>query len=322
MSKSNIQWTHFTENPIRRKDSLANYCTKVSEGCEHCYAEIMSRRLAAISKTEFIPYRVQRIPPEMELHQDVIDGWAKHKRPYRHFIGSMTDIFMNIIPEEWVFKILDGCMRADNQIFQILTKRSERAMNVINEYCYRRGISELPDHIWVGVSAENQKWYMERTEHLCRTKCSVRFVSCEPLQGPIDLEDGCLDTFLFNPADGICDCPEIPHGYHGRIHWVIAGGESGYAKDIAPAHPDWFRGLRDQCAKYAIPFFFKQWGEYCPVEFMGGSTAKDHKLDKKEFIFPDGLKTYRLGKKTTGDMLDGLRHQYFPGDWTTGFTIQ
>ncbi len=317
MAKTSIAWTDRSENPIRQADSLANYCVKISPGCKHCYAETMSRRLAGISHTPFHGYKHMPEPPKMALHPEIIASWATRKKSYKNFIGSMTDIFLDTIPEEWIWAILDGCIAADNQIFQILTKRPKRMMEIVNNYVSEHRLGELPGNIWLGVSAEDQRYYSERTEFLCQTRCKVRFVSCEPLLGPIDLTEGQIGSILFTPITGVRDLPELPGGYAGRIHWIIGGGESGNVKDISPSHIEWFRSLRDQCKKYNAAFFFKQWGEWAPGYGKEGlhyiaTTIVENRAKFKIFLWPDDTFSVRCGRNLAGNILDGILHEDFP----------
>lgn len=320
MGYTDIQWTDRSENPIGIEDSTGNYCQKISPACEYCYAEVMARRLAGISKKPFFPYKHLAEPPNMELRRHVIKSWGRRRKPSKNFVCSMTDLFLDIIPDEWIFEVFDGMMWAPLQTFQILTKRPKRMYELTEAWLRHNKLSQMPLNMWFGVTTENQKYYEERTEWLCQIRCAIRFISCEPLLGPIDLTEGSLGQFLFTPITGIADCPEIPKGYHGRIHWVITGGESGSKKNVRLSHPDWFRSLRDQCKEYKAAFFFKQWGAYRPR--LKGEDDK-----KLRAIAPDGKMLAnaveimttkdaavmkRVGAKAAGNILDGKQHLYFP----------
>lgn len=235
MAKSKIEWTDETDNPIRAKGG-GWYCTKVSEGCTNCYAEAINH--AGRFGGNGLPYRVMHDPPELELNRDMLAKWARMQKPKRHFVASMTDIFGEFVPDEWIFEILDAMAAAPLQTFQVLTKRIERAAILVPAYLAQCGLGCLPDNIWMGTSIENQARADERLPWLIKIPCKTRFVSCEPLLGPLDLR---------------------PWLESGGLDWVIVGGESG--PHARPMEAEWVRDIRDQCqAAGVLPFFFKQWG--------------------------------------------------------------
>jgi len=214
---SAIEWTDATWNPVTG-------CTKVSPGCKHCYAERLSRRLNAMGN----PRYAQGFT--LTLHPDLLTlplGW---RRPRRIFVNSMSDLFHETIPDEFLHRVFDVMARADWHVFQVLTKRSSRLASIAHALCWSR-------NIWQGVSVESAE-YVSRINHLQTVPAAVRFLSIEPLLGPI---------------------PSIPLD---GIHWVIVGGESGGGR--RPADLDWVRGIRDQCVSAGVPFFFKQWGGRTP----------------------------------------------------------
>jgi len=282
MAVTKIEYSDLTSNPIRRKGSLAFYCTRVSEGCDMCYAEVMSRRLAGISKTIPISYEKQKEEPELELVQKVLDDWKKLKAPKRIFVTSMTDLFGEFVKKEWLFTILDAMIENKRHTFQCFTKRAGLMRVRVNEYCNLRGIEKLPENIWLIVSVENQKWADSRIPKLLMTRCTVRGLSCEPLLEQIDI----------SPWLG---------GYSG-IHWILCGGESG-TQTKRPMHTAWALSLRDQC-KGKCAFFFKQWGSYIPM-----NQSKESELKP---ILIDGEYFYRVGKKMSGHILDGKEYLEFP----------
>lgn len=333
-NKTSIGWTHRTMNPIKVKDSKTFHCVKRSPACDNCYAEVMARRLAAMGNTTFYPYKVLKEMPELELNRKMLASWKKTKKPYLNFVTSMTDLFGEFVPKEWIFEILDA-MVGSKQVFQCLTKREDIMMAVVNEYCELRGLSRLPENIWMGITVESQKWYDKRINFLIRAKVSVRWLSMEPLLGPVDLYlAGTLPHDFFTPP--VTGYLQVGH----FIHWVVVGGESGFPKDCRPTHPDWFRSIRDQCRDYDIPFFFKQWGCWAPVgmpeKVNKGHFAFLNKLtsssDMPKFKRPsldtisdmaEDIKQWRIGgetaqwmkwgtKKAAGEQLDGVEHKYFP----------
>ncbi len=316
MKNSKIEWTDNTENIIRIKGSRAYYCTKVSPGCKNCYAETMSRRLAAMGHDAVTyEYKVMKEPPALELRRDILADWAKRKHSQKLFVSSMTDVFGEFVPDEWVFEMLDAMIEATLQTFQVLTKRAGRMRELVNAYCDREGFAQLPAHIWLMVSVENQQYADERIPELLATQCSVRGLSVEPLLGSVDLM--------------ISNGGAMP-----EIDWVIVGGESGYG--ARPIHPEWVRGLRDQCKENDIAFFFKQWGEWVPWEedaqppffnSQDGRCMDGHLLPSAEEFegskkWNDGMDYIqaaatpclfeRVGKSKAGNELDGVVYQEFP----------
>ena len=225
--KSAIEWTNSTWNPVTG-------CTKVSAGCDQCYAERFSERFRGVEGHPFEPgfdltLRPRRL--EQPLH------W---RRPQLIFVNSMSDLFHKEIPKEYIQQVFDTMEQADWHIYQILTKRSSLMRDFVGKHYEDKPV---PPHIWLGVSIENSA-AMTRLRHLKQTNASMRFVSFEPLLGPIGNV-----------------------GLEG-IHWVIVGGESG--PGARPMQADWPRSLRDQCLAQQVAFFFKQWGGRTPK--AGGNT--------------------------------------------------
>ena len=231
---SAIEWTNATWNPVTG-------CTKLSAGCDHCYAERFSERFRGVLGHPFEPGFDLTLRPE-RLEQ------PKHwRRPRLIFVNSMSDLFHKNIPTEFVDSVFDSMESADWHVYQILTKRSSLMRDFVNRRYSNRG---PPEHIWLGVSIENAST-LSRLRHLKQSRASTRFVSFEPLLGPIGEVD-----------------------LHG-VHWVIAGGESGpraRSMDIA-----WVRQVRDQCLGQDVAFFFKQWGGRTPK--AGGNT-----LDGRQWL--------------------------------------
>ena len=215
--KSAIEWTDSTWNPVTG-------CTKLSAGCDHCYAERFSERFRGVVGHPFETGFDLTLRPE-RIQQP--KGW---RRPRLIFVNSMSDLFHKSIPTEYIRGVFDTMETADWHIYQVLTKRSSLMRNFVNQ---RYPKNPVPPHIWLGTSVENAST-IGRLRHLKQTNASVRFVSFEPLLASI----------------GVVDL--------GQIHWVIAGGESGPgARDV---DVEWLRELRDQCQIQRVPFFFKQWG--------------------------------------------------------------
>jgi protein gp37 len=206
MGKTKIEWTDATWNPVTG-------CTKVSQGCKHCYAERFAKRLGYdFSQVELHPERL-----EIPLH------W---KKPRRIFVNSMSDLFHRDVPVEFIAEVFNVMARASHHTFQLLTKRARRLASLAP-------FLPWPENLWVGVSVETAD-YLWRIGCLREVPAAVRFLSLEPLLGPI---------------------PDLPLGH---INWVIAGGESG--PGARPMRAEWARSVRDQSLAAGVPFFFKQWG--------------------------------------------------------------
>lgn len=210
---SRIEWTESTWNPITG-------CTKVSPGCKHCYAEVMAKRLKAMGVARYADGFA------VTLQRDVLELPLRWRQPRRIFVNSMSDMFHESVPDAYIRDVFDVMNAAPWHTFQILTKRATRLREMNPGLPWSR-------NIWMGVSVESQE-YVPRIDALRGVGASVRFLSLEPLLGPI------------RPLDLT------------SIHWVIAGGESG--AHARPVQSEWIREIRDVCNRSATPFFFKQWG--------------------------------------------------------------
>lgn len=268
MQNSAIEWTHNTFNPIRLKAG-GFYCAKVSRACKNCYAEIMARRFAAMKGFDFEPYSNRKVFPEMELVKPMIDGWKFRKKRRLNFVSSMTDIFGEFVPDWMILAILDAEAAAPIQIFQNLTKRHSRALEMVLKWLHVTGRSECPDNMWFGFTVESQEEADIRLDFLVEIPAKTLFVSCEPLMGFINLEKWLYTRYIMGGDR---------HMYR-QINWVICGGESGNKKDIQPMHPMWPESLQKQCNAAGVPFFFKQWGEWAP-----GSNVVNRKYQKKHIV--------------------------------------
>lgn len=211
--KSAIEWTGSTWNPVTG-------CVKVSSGCMNCYAARMALRLQAMGQPNYAKGF------KLALHEHALELPLKWKKRQTIFVNSMSDLFQNGIPKEFILKVFNVMTKAHWHTFQVLTKRSERLLELS---------AELPwaPNIWMGVTVENSD-YTFRIEHLRKTEAYLKFLSIEPLLGP------------------------IPHLNLDGIDWVIVGGESG--PGARPMEPKWVLDICDQCHKSGVPFFFKQWG--------------------------------------------------------------
>lgn len=261
-------------------------CTKYSQGCQNCYAEKMHKRLTAMGQEKY-----SKPFNEVVFHKEALSNHKFSRLDTKRkliFVNSMSDTFHKDVTDSQIKDILDECEWNDPNVFQILTKRAERLPDF-----------EYPFNVWLGVTVEMAK-YKSRMQYLKQTNAKIKFLSCEPL-----LEDlGELDLT--------------------GIDWVICGGESG--KNARPLHPDWVRNIQRQCQEQNVPFFFKQWGEFAPVE----SSIEYLELQKTYWIDFNGQVTTvkkkipsflqynratamkKVGKAKSGALLDGKEYKEFP----------
>jgi protein gp37 len=329
---SAIEWTDATWNPVRG-------CTRISAGCGGpnrqggCYAEKIAARFSGPGQPfdGFAERTTQggRWTGKMALVDDMLTLPLRWKKPRRIFVNSMSDLFHENLPDEAIDKVFTVMALAPQHTFQVLTKRAARMREWFGSSPVTR-ISKVNGghvfqwplrNVWLGVSTEDQATADERIPHLYHTPAAKRFISAEPLLGPIDLMEVIPNPIIWNPV----------HGIERSLDWVIAGGESG--PRARPAHPDWLRTLRDQCASAVVPFFFKQWGEWGPVDptrkadcHAIGNDGTHYRMS--DLAWPDGARrgeairadfdkthactTYRVGKKAAGAELDGRLHREFP----------
>jgi protein gp37 len=228
---TNIEWADLTDNIIRAKRG-GWWCQKISDGCKNCYSEKLNQNSFFGGNKQ--PYSGQ--PPELVLDTEAIRKWGFQRKPKKHFVSSMTDVFGEWIPRSWQHEMLDGMFVAPKQIFQILTKRPEVMLSSINEWLSNHGLEELPSNIWVGTSIENRRTLEERSQFLAQIPASVRFWSVEPLLKHL----GEISQYL------------------NDVQWLIIGGESG--PDSRPCHIEWVESLVKQCNESKTPVFVKQLG--------------------------------------------------------------
>lgn len=279
--KTAIEWTDATWNPV-------SGCSKVSPGCAHCYAERVSHRYGFTRQ----PWTAEHAAENVVLHPDRLEQPLHWRKPKRIFVNSMSDLFHEQVPDSFIDRVFGVMAMAPEHIFQVLTKRPERMQQYISDkgrsmavlsttgndedgYHVPLGAWDWPlPNAWLGVSAEYQRQADERIPLLLQTPAAVRFVSLEPLLGPIDLHrlwghvniggsvDMCLDALTGYAAPAWGGRKAIPEGVYGRkmldgLDWVIAGGETqGPRKRHMKL--EWAASLRDQCVTAGVPFFFKQ----------------------------------------------------------------
>ena len=283
MNKTKIEWATAVWNPVTG-------CTKVSEGCRNCYAEGIAKRFWG-----------ERKFTDVQCHPERLSEPAKLKKPSRIFVNSMSDMFHHYIPYEFIKDIWSVMLANQQHTFVILTKRADRMVETV-DLLLRDGFGVLPN-VWIGVSVENQQAADERILLLLQTPAAVRFVSCEPLLGPVNL--GLLGT--------------IPHSdpyslVYQKLNWVICGGESGTR--ARPMHPNWARSLRDQCQEASVSFFFKQWGEWQLTdereEMKQDGNERLTSIDVPGAIGYNKAWFRRVGKKNAGRVLDGRTWDEYP----------
>lgn len=241
---SKIEWTESSWNPVTG-------CTKISSGCKYCYAERLAHRLQKMGQKRY------RNGFNVTLHPDLIKAPLKWRKPRLIFVNSMSDLFHEKIPDDFIKAVFRIMCLADWHTFQILTKRSSRMAELCSHLPW-------PDNVWMGVSVESQKEAF-RIKDLQQVPAAVRFLSMEPLLGPIsDL-----------PSDG--------------VDWVIVGGESG--PNARPMSKSWVIEIRNRCASSGIPFFFKQWGGFNKKR---NGCMLEGKYYHNYPIFPRGVSQYAL----------------------------
>jgi protein gp37 len=213
MAASSIEWTELTWNPTTG-------CDKVSAGCKNCYAEVMTRRLQAMGVAKY------RDGFAVRCHPEALALPGTWKKPSTVFVNSMSDLFHDDVPIQFIQQVFDVMNRHSKHVYQVLTKRADRLSEVAP-------LLEWGPNIWMGVSVEDAG-AMWRIEHLRRVPAHIRFLSCEPLIGP------------------------LPNLSLRDIHWVIVGGESGFKP--RPIRLEWITAIQKKCSDCIVPFFFKQWG--------------------------------------------------------------
>ncbi|WP_316184686.1 phage Gp37/Gp68 family protein [Bradyrhizobium sp. SZCCHNRI1003] len=363
--RSKIEWTDASWNPIRARNTATGkvgwHCERATTGCAGCYAEAFNRRLG--TGLPFKPGHLDSGDVELFLDERMLLQPLRWTRPRTIFVCSMTDLFGRFVKDEWLDKIFAVTALTPQHDYQIVTKRSDRmrvyltkdwtyesiynamgrlgSVGATESHPYRTAFPNgrpwpLPN-IWLGVSAERQDEANARIPDLLATPAAVRFVSAEPLLGPIDLtrpvyhgEAGIsMRGFLRDAAE-----PDDFRYHTTKLDWVIVGGESG--RNARPMHPDWARSLRDQCQAADAAFFFKQWGEWAPnIGAIDGWTIVDDpeisKFAHREWEdgrwsdefwpmwcdFEDGNYdetqcVSRVGKRVAGRLLDGVEHNAMP----------
>ena len=254
---SKIEWTEASWNPVTG-------CTEVSPGCDNCYAKTFAERFRGVPGHHF------ERGFDVVLRPERLDQPIRWKRPRRIFVNSMSDLFHDAVPDEFVARVFAVMAATPRHTYQLLTKRHGRMRSLLTNERFAElvawNLDLLTDgalyefaapapNVWLGVSVEDQKWADIRIPALLETPAAVRWLSCEPLLGPVRLWDSLACDHTRHSCAGV--------GCWRAIDWVVVGGESG--RGARPMHPDWARSLRDQCAVAGVPFFLKQLGQYAPV---------------------------------------------------------
>lgn len=310
---SKIEWTDHTFNPWEG-------CQKVSPGCDHCYAETRNARYAGGTAVNWGPGAPRRRTSAANWRKPL--AWnaaheaffAQHGRRQRVFCASLADVFDNAVDSAWRADLFELIERTPNLDWLLLTKRIGNVQGMVPlpwiSKPFQHGPNPAniypagwPANVWLGASIVNQVEVDRDIPKLLATPARLRFLSMEPLLGPVDLTridlDGHRELYPLAGSTGCEDddgnsAPDLP-----ALDWVIVGGESG--PGARPMHPAWARSLRDQCAAAGVPFLFKQWGEWAPIgerRSILGCTLHDME---------------RVGKKAAGRQLDGMQHDGYPG---------
>ncbi len=310
---SGIEWTDATWNPVTG-------CTKVSPGCDHCYAETITERFHGTGSFAHVI-----------LHADRLSSPLRWRRPRRVFVNSMADLFHDAVPDVFIGSVFEVMAATPRHTYQVLTKRHGRMRSLLSSWAKTctRPVQLHPDDrpmmirdvVWplpnvhLGVSVEDHKRAELRIPALLDTPAAVRFVSCEPLLGPVDL----------SPWIRATDYPETTAVDPTPVSWVITGGESGGR--ARPAHPDWFRQIRDECLTAGVAYFHKQNGEWRapklgeeydtmlgraghPPAFLIDPAGHVHCA--REAAGSAAVPVIRVGKKAAGRELDGWIWQQYP----------
>lgn len=353
MSKTSIEWTESTWNPVVG-------CSVISPGCTNCYAMKMAARIEAMGNQPRYAGTTRKVngnavwtgklaqAPESTLLEPL-----RRKKPTTYFVNSMGDLFHEDCPDDWIDRVFAVMALARQHTFQVLTKRAKRMQdymaNAEREALWMNAVADLFEidcsllngrypimgqrspwlplpNVWLGVSAERQQEADERIPLLLDTPAAVRFISAEPLLGPIDLTRVRASEDPHTPPDQewLFDSLSTGDYYEQRfrnsfgevwydsgdgpyrdtkLDWIIVGGESG--PNARPMYPDWARSLRDQCAAADVPMFFKQWGSWAHEGQCGA--------DGKKWLWSVETEgSHVVGKKRAGRLLDGIEHNGMP----------
>lgn len=292
---TSIEWADKVWNPVTG-------CNKVSQGCKNCYAERIAHRFWGDRKFT-----------DVRFHPERLEDPGRWQKPSRVFVNSMSDLFHEDMPNSMIAAVFDEMICHPRHTFMVLTKRPQRAL----EFAAWYGIWDVTiANIWLGVSVEDQQAADQRIPLLLQTPAAVRFVSCEPLLGSVDLSP----YFSWSLENLFAKRREAILKYGGRnliqkLDWVIVGGESG--QRARPMHPKWALAIRNQCSMAGTPLFFKQWGEWILAENTDGwKTTGDPEFPalhpRLGTCWVEGDPFIKVGKKAAGRLLGGREWSDFP----------
>lgn len=328
-TNSTIEWTDSTWSPVTG-------CDRVSDGCDHCYALTLAKRLKAMGSAKYQKDGDPRTSGPgfgVTMHPNALQLPLKWKKPRRIFVNSMSDLFHKDVSDSFIAQVFAVMAQAPQHQFQILTKRHARMRSLIGGLLDggQKLIEAAPDeataqvlydapwplpNVLLGVSVENQTWADIRIPALLETAAAVRFLSCEPLLGPIDLRNlRARNGVLIDCLGGDVKTPDGKSVYTGTpsiIDWVIVGGESG--PGARPMHPHWVRDLRDQCATAHAAYFFKQWGNWAPTGWRAIGNLDNKTMNVGPALDEMGHREQigMVGKKLAGRLLDGRTWDEMP----------
>ncbi|WP_020673849.1 DUF5131 family protein [Amycolatopsis nigrescens] len=336
---TSIEWTRGEDGSPGSTWNPVTGCTEVSPGCDRCYAKTFAERWRGTPDHYF------ERGFDVQLRPDKLDLPLRWRKPRKVFVNSMSDLFHKDVPDDFIARVFRVMALAPQHSFQTLTKRPARMRSLLTDYGFVRamlrhdtrsgfGVTEdkldqaarrwvasdrwpLPN-VWLGTSVETQRWADIRVPVLLDTPAAIRFLSCEPLLGPVDLsrwlELEYYDSFGWGREMLATLAGRV--GTERGLHWVIAGGESGRDRGVRPMHPGWVRSLRDQCEAAAVPFLFKQWGEWAPAGL--GIGMAQHNVGREVLVGPPvdemGHRQVmrRVGKGRAGRELDGRTWDQYP----------
>jgi len=286
--KTGIEWTDASWNPVVG-------CSRVSSGCDHCYAMNQAHRIAHMLPDGPYPGTTRKGKKGVDWTGVVkclperLDIPIRWKNPRRIFVNSMSDLFHPTVPFEFIFEVYWVMLQASRHTFQILTKRPERRVEFFKWALENKPSIVCLPNVWEGTSVEHQEAADERIPHLLRCPAAVRWLSMEPLLGPVDLTPFNVRNYRAAYAKEhhiVTAGMELRGEWYERttfIDWVVVGGESG--KKARPMHPAWARSLRDQCTHAGVSFFFKQWGKFIHEDQIWTDPSRARSLGEAEYRF-------------------------------------
>lgn len=306
-----IEWADHTFNPWEG-------CQKVGPGCDHCYAETRNARFGGGTAPNWGPGAPRRRTSASNWKKP--RKWAraarafheKHGRRQRVFCASLADVFDNAVDPAWRRDLFDEIEATPELDWLILTKRIGNVQPMLKEM----GIDHLPENVWLGATIVNQEEADRDIPKLIAIKATLRFLSMEPLLGEVCLTQiNAGSSVMIDALNGDSYDELGERGKGVALDWIIVGGESGAG--ARPMHPDWVRSLRDQCTAARVPFLFKQWGEWKPLDTNDGgfwphNSVGSIRLTMEGETTPDGWPMQKVGKHFAGRMLDGVVYDGFP----------